>query len=59
MSRNLRILAEYSRRMAAGDYDAVYETFAPDFVEHWGGPHCSQGIGLAGAVAASAGDGGG
>ena len=142
MSGNLRILAEYSRRMAAGDHDAVYEYFAPDFVshvtarvnpaalgsdirphertfwdaaqrafpdmkfevnlvlesgdlvvsnwsltgthsgaafygipasgkpvtingtailrfrdgkvvEHWGGPHCSQGIGLAGAVAAS------
>jgi predicted ester cyclase len=147
VSANLRVLAEYSRRMAAGDYDAVYETFAPDFlshvtarvspaavgtdirpheqafweaahrafpdmkfgvdlvlesgdlvvsnwtltgthsggpfygvpasgepvaiegtailrlrdgkvVEHWGGPHCSQGIGLAGAVAA-AGSGGG
>jgi hypothetical protein len=29
MSDNLRILAQYSTRMAAGDYDAVYDVFAP------------------------------
>jgi predicted ester cyclase len=31
---NLTRLGEYSARMAAGDYDAVYEYFAPDFVSH-------------------------
>lgn len=34
MSKNLRILGEYSARMAAGDYVAVYDVFAPDFVSH-------------------------
>jgi predicted ester cyclase len=34
MSKNLAILGRYSARMAAGDYDAVYEVFAPDFVSH-------------------------
>jgi predicted ester cyclase len=31
---NLRILGAYSARMAAGDYDAVFDTFAPDFRSH-------------------------
>jgi predicted ester cyclase len=31
---NLKILGAYSARMAAGDYAAVYEVFAPDFVSH-------------------------
>jgi predicted ester cyclase len=31
---NLARLGEYSARMAAGDYVAVYEYFAPDFVSH-------------------------
>ena len=31
---NLRRLGEYSARMAAGYYDAVYEYFASDFVSH-------------------------
>lgn len=34
MSSNLSILGKYSARMAAGDYDAVYEFFAPDFHSH-------------------------
>ena len=34
MSKNLRILGQYSARMTAGDYDAVYEVFAPDFISH-------------------------
>ena len=34
MSKNLAILGNYSARMAAGDYDAVYEVFAPDFISH-------------------------
>lgn len=34
MSENLRILGQYSARMAAGDYSAVYEVFAPDFMSH-------------------------
>src|SRR5258705_6472656 len=34
MSSNLRILAQYSARMAAGDHAAVYDVFAPDFVSH-------------------------
>jgi steroid delta-isomerase-like uncharacterized protein len=33
-SGNLKILGQYSARMAAGDYDAVYEFFAPDFFSH-------------------------
>jgi hypothetical protein len=31
---NLARLGAYSARMAAGDYDAVYEYFAPDFTSH-------------------------
>ena len=31
---NLQILGAYSARMAAGDSDAVFEFFAPDFVSH-------------------------
>ena len=31
---NLARLGEYSARMAAGDYDAVYEYFAPGFVSN-------------------------
>ena len=34
MSENLRILAQYSARMAAGDYDEVYDVFAPEFASH-------------------------
>jgi predicted ester cyclase len=34
MSKNLRILGEYSARMSAGDYDAVYDFFAPEFFSH-------------------------
>ena len=34
MSKNLAILGDYSARMAAGDYAAVYEVFAPDFISH-------------------------
>lgn len=34
MSKNLNILGQYSARMAAGDYDAVYEVFASDFFSH-------------------------
>jgi predicted ester cyclase len=34
MSESLAILGRYSARMAAGDYAAVYEVFAPDFVSH-------------------------
>jgi predicted ester cyclase len=34
MSRNLSILGRYSTRMAAADYDAVYEFFAPEFSSH-------------------------
>jgi len=33
-SGNLTRLGEYSARMAAGDYDAVYEYFAPEFASH-------------------------
>lgn len=33
-NENLRILGAYSARMAAGDYDAVFDTFAPDFRSH-------------------------
>jgi predicted ester cyclase len=31
---DLRILGAYSARMAAGDYEAVFDTFAPDFRSH-------------------------
>jgi predicted ester cyclase len=31
---NLRVLGAYSARMAAGDYDAVFDHFAPDFKSH-------------------------
>ena len=31
---NLARLGEYSARMTAGDYDAVYEYFAPEFMSH-------------------------
>jgi len=34
MSNNLAILGRYSTRMAAGDYAAVYDVFAPDFISH-------------------------
>jgi len=34
MSKNLTLLGQYSARMSAGDYDAVYEFFAPEFVSH-------------------------
>jgi len=34
ISENLKILGDYSTRMARGDYTAVYETFAPDFMSH-------------------------
>ena len=34
MSKNLSILGNYSARMAAGDYAAVYEVFATDFFSH-------------------------
>jgi predicted ester cyclase len=33
-SDNLARLGAYSARMAAGDYDAVYEYWAPEFVSH-------------------------
>src|SRR5262245_59889489 len=31
---NMARLGAYSARMAAGDYDAVFEYFAPDFMSH-------------------------
>lgn len=31
---NLQILARYSTRMLAGDYDAVFDFFAPEFTSH-------------------------
>lgn len=34
VSKNLRILGEYSARMADGDYDAVYDHFSKDFFSH-------------------------
>jgi predicted ester cyclase len=34
MSDNLRMLAEYSNAMDAGDTEAVYEFWSPDFVSH-------------------------
>jgi len=33
-TNDLRILGAYSARMAAGDYDAVFDTFAPEFRSH-------------------------
>lgn len=33
-SDNLRLLARYSSHMAAGNYDAVYDMFAPEFASH-------------------------
>jgi predicted ester cyclase len=34
MSKNLTILGQYSARMGAGDYGAVFDFFAPEFVSH-------------------------
>jgi predicted ester cyclase len=34
VSENLRVLAKYSAAMEAGDTDAVYEFWAPDFQSH-------------------------
>ena len=34
MSKNLAILGQYSARMSAGDYTAVYDVFAPEFFSH-------------------------
>ena len=34
MSENLRLLAKYSAAMEAGDGDAVYEFWSPDFHSH-------------------------
>jgi predicted ester cyclase len=34
MSRNLKLLGEYSAAMFAGDTEAVYEFWSPDFVSH-------------------------
>jgi hypothetical protein len=34
MSDNLRLLAEYSNAMAAGDEEAVFRFFAPEFKSH-------------------------
>jgi predicted ester cyclase len=33
-ANDLARLGEYSARMAAGDYEAVYDYFAPDFTSH-------------------------
>ena len=33
-TNNLARLGEYSARMSAGNYDAVYEYFAADFTSH-------------------------
>ena len=49
MSENLRLLGEYSKAMETGDDEAVFSFFAPELmshVEHWGGPHCQDGVGL-------------
>jgi hypothetical protein len=43
MSKNLNLLGEYSDAMAAGDEETV---FAGQIVEHWGGPHRQDGLGL-------------
>ena len=34
MSENLKLLGEYSKAMAAGDEDAVFAFFAPEFESH-------------------------
>jgi steroid delta-isomerase-like uncharacterized protein len=34
MSDNLRLLGEYSKAMAAGDEEAVFAFFSPDFASH-------------------------
>ena len=34
MSENLKLLGEYSKAMAAGDEDAVFSFFAPEFTSH-------------------------
>ena len=34
MSENLRLLGKYSAAMEAGDTEAVYEFWSPDFVSH-------------------------
>ena len=34
MSDNLRLLGEYSNAMEAGDEEAVFSFFAPDFMSH-------------------------
>jgi predicted ester cyclase len=34
MSENLKLLGEYSKAMAAGDEDAVFAFFAPEFTSH-------------------------
>jgi hypothetical protein len=34
MSNNLKLLAEYSEAMAAGDEEAVFSFWAPDFMSH-------------------------
>jgi predicted ester cyclase len=31
---NLKVLGEYSAKMLGGDYDAVFDYFAPDFMSH-------------------------
>jgi predicted ester cyclase len=36
-ANNLRVLGAYSARMAAGDFDAVFDTFAPEFHSHVSG----------------------
>lgn len=44
-SRNLMILGQYSARMAAGDYAAVYDVFAPDFTSHVTGRVSPEAVG--------------
>ena len=34
MSENLNLLGEYSEAMEAGDEEAVFAFFAPDFASH-------------------------
>jgi predicted ester cyclase len=34
LSKNLRLLADYSERMVDGDFDAVYEVFSEAFFSH-------------------------
>lgn len=31
---NLKVLGEYSAKMLSGDYDAVFDYFAPEFMSH-------------------------